>query len=381
MVTGTRAEYGLLSGLISGIEQADDLVLQLIVTGSHLSAAHGNTYLEIEADGHHIDAKIPILSTGDSPVDVARALAAAIAGAADVLAELRPDIVVLLGDRYEIFGVAASCLILGIPIAHLHGGETTEGAIDESLRHAITKMSALHFVAAEAYRQRVVQMGENPEHVFLVGGLGVDMIAHTPLLSRSELEADLDIDLSKRFYVVTFHPETVSSVSGPEQVTPLLEALSREPEIGLIFTLPNADAESGSIRATILDFVAARANAHAFESLGFRRYLSLVPLASAVIGNSSSGLAEAPTFHVPTLNIGSRQDGRLRAESVIDTPNSVNDIQAALQRLADPDFLKAVEMCTNPYGDGGATVRIVEVLRAQDLEGLTRKPFRDIPSL
>lgn len=378
IVTGTRAEYGLLSGVIEAVEAADDLQLQLVVTGAHLSPHHGNTVAEIVADGHRIDATVPILTQGDTRLDMARAIAAAVSGGSEALATLQPDIVVLLGDRYEILGFATACLALGIPIAHLHGGETTEGAIDESVRHAVTKMSALHFVAAEPYRRRVLQLGENPQHVYLVGGLGVDAIRRTSLLTQAELETDLGFSLDQPPLLVTFHPETITEQPGDEQIRPLLETLRHLSDETILFTMPNADAEGAAIRTAIEQFVADHPNAHARDSLGYLRYLSLLPMAKAVVGNSSSGLAEAPTFQVPTINIGHRQDGRLRAASVIDCANDAASIRAALQRLDDRAFQETLAGSVNPYGDGGAAERIIAVLRTVPLDDLTRKPFWDV---
>lgn len=384
MVTGTRAEYGLLRGVMQGIVDDAALQLQLVVTGTHLSPEFGLTYRAIEQDGFHIDGKVPILphdaaARDDSPVGIARAMAAGLQGFAEALQDLQPDLVVVLGDRYEMLAAVTAALLARIPVAHLHGGEATEGAIDEAIRHAITKMSHLHFVAAEDYRRRVIQLGEQPERVFLVGGLGVDCIRHTPLLGRAELEAALGLSFGDRSLLVTFHPVTLEEETAGAQMGELLAALTGLPDTKLIFTLPNADPGGRVLGGMIERFVATTPNAHAFASLGTQRYLSCLAQVDGVIGNSSSGLLEAPTFRKGTINIGDRQRGRLRAASVIDCAATREAIADALRRLYSPEFQACLSGVVSPYGEGGASQKVVEVLKTVPLGGIIKKSFHDLP--
>lgn len=378
MVTGTRAEYGLLRLVLDGLRTAEGVELQLLVTGAHLEPRFGLTVGEIEQDGFRIDARVPMQLESDTPQGVARSMGLALSGASDAFARHRPDVVVVLGDRFEIFAVAAAAMLAGIPIAHIHGGETTEGAFDEAIRHSVTKMSHLHFVAAEEYRQRVIQLGEDPARVFLVGGLGVDAIRRIPLLERAALEASLGIALGTRNLLVTFHPVTLEPATAGRQLGELLAALNLLPETQLIFTMPNADTGSHVLIDMIERFVATHPNAAAFTSLGHHRYLSLLQFVDGVVGNSSSGLTEAPSFRIGTVNIGDRQKGRLRAESVIDCEPDRQAIGRAIARLYAPEFREACRTVRNPYGDGGASERIVEVLRVHPLAGVLKKRFHDI---
>lgn len=379
IVTGSRAEYGLLRPVIDGVMVDPTLELQLVVTGMHLSAEFGSTWHEIERDSVPIARRVEMLLGSDSAIGVTKSTGLGMIGFADAFAELRPDIVVVLGDRFEILAAAAAALLAAIPIAHLHGGETTEGAFDEAIRHAVTKMAQLHFVAARPYRDRVIQLGEAPERVFEVGGLGVDAIGRVDPMSRAELERDLGVDLGRRSLVVTYHPVTLEPGAAGEQLKALLDALDlAEPDTTLIFTMPNADTGGRALKAMVEDYVATRSNAHAFASLGQRRYFSLLGLVDGVVGNSSSGLAEAPSFGIGTVNIGDRQAGRLRATSVIDCPPERDGIVQALRRLHDPVFLDQLGDVVNPYGKGGAGPAIVEVLRTVALDGLVRKRFHDL---
>lgn len=377
-VTGTRAEFGLLQRLIIAVASAPGLAAQIIATGTHLSPEHGNTYREIEAAGLEIDCKLEMLLDASTPSGITKSMGVQLIGLADAYARLRPDIIVLLGDRYEALGAATAALIAGIPVAHIHGGEVTEGAFDESIRHAITKLSHLHFVAAEEYSRRVLQMGESPEHVFLVGGLGVDAIRGIELLDRPSLEVALDFHLGDRSLLVTFHPETLEKGGSCEQVVELLAALHKLQDTQLIFTMPNADPGSREVRQLITDFIDSHPNAKGFSSLGQLKYLSCLKHVDGVVGNSSSGLAEAPTFGTGTVNIGMRQKGRLRAASVIDCPPARNDILRSIERLYDPDFQEVLASVSNPYGDGGASDRILEVLSSCPIGDICRKPFRDV---
>lgn len=379
IVTGSRAEYGLLRPVIDGLLADPALELQLVVTGMHLSAEFGSTWREIEADGIPIAARVEMLLGSDTAVGVTKSTGLGMIGFADAFARLGPDIVVLLGDRFEILAAATAALLAAIPVAHLHGGETTEGAFDEAIRHAVTKMAQLHFVAARPYRDRVIQLGEAPERVFEVGGLGVDAIGRIARMSRDELEADLGVDLARRSLLITFHPVTLDAGSAEDQLRALLAALDDcEAGTTLIFTMPNADTGGRALRALVEDFVADRPDAHAFASLGQRRYLSLLGEVDAVIGNSSSGLAEAPSFGIGTVNIGDRQTGRLKASSVIDCDPTRYGIARALRRLRDADFVASLADTVNPYGRGGAGPAIVEVLRTVSLDGLVKKRFHDL---
>lgn len=379
IVTGTRAEYGLLNGVIDGVRGADGLTLQLVVTGMHLSPEFGLTYREIEADGFAIDERIEMLLSSDTPIGVSKAIGLGMIGFADAFARLRPDVVVLLGDRFEILAAASAALIAGIPIAHIHGGESTEGALDEAIRHSVTKMAHLHFVAAAPYRDRVIQLGEAPERVFLVGGLGIDAIHRLDLLDRDGLEQALGFMLGERNLLITFHPPTLQPDQAAEQMQALLDALDLlGPETHLIFTMPNADAGGRELKAMVDRFVESRPNARAFTSLGQHRYLSCMRHMDAVVGNSSSGLLEAPALGIGTINIGDRQTGRLKASSVVDCAPQREAIATALDHLFSANFQAKQARKDNPYGNGGASEAIVAELTSHPLDGLLKKQFYDI---
>lgn len=379
VVSGTRADYGLLQWVMHGIRREPGLALQIVATGMHLSPEFGLTYRDIEVDGFVIDRKLDVLLSSDSSTGVTKSVGIGTIAFADAFAELQPEIVVILGDRFEIFSAATAAMIAGLPIAHLHGGEITEGAFDDAIRHAITKMAHLHFVAAEEYRSRVIQLGEDPERVFLCGGLGVDTISKTPLLDREAFEAAIDFKLGKRNLLVTFHPVTREYDAAAGQMTELLAALDRLEDTHLILTMPNADTGGRELIRLIEDFVAARPHAKAFTSLGQLRYLSCIAHVDGVVGNSSSGLAEVPTFRKGTINIGDRQRGRLKAKSVIDCEPTCSSIGAALEKLYSPTFQVGLESVRNPYGEGGASEMIVEVLKRFDLDGIVKKAFYDLP--
>ena len=378
VVTGTRADYGLLKWVIRNIAHDPDLTLQLVATGMHLSPEFGLTYREIEQDGFHIDRKVEMLTSSDTAVGTAKALGLGIIGFADVLADLQPDLLVVLGDRFEIFGVVSAALFAKIPVAHLHGGELTQGAYDDAMRHSITKMSHLHFVAASEYRDRVIQLGEQPERVYQVGGLGVDSIKKLILLGRTELETSLDFKFGEKNLLVTFHPTTMDAVSGSQQLQALLQSLEALPDTHLIFTLPNADTGSRALIAMIEKFVLEHENAHAYTSLGQLRYLSCVAQVDGVVGNSSSGLLEAPSLGVGTINIGDRQKGRLCAASVINCEPLAPSISAALQKLYSPGFKESLVNVQSPYGQGGASDKIVEILKYVPLDALLTKKFYNL---
>lgn len=379
IATGTRAEYGLLRWVMEGVRNDPELELQIIATGMHLSPAFGLTYREIEEDGFTLDRKIEILSDSDTPVGISKSMGLAMAGFAQAYAELQPDLLLILGDRYEIFSAASAAMVACIPIAHLHGGEATEGLIDEAIRHSLTKMSHYHYVAADEYRQRVIQLGESPERVFLVGGLGVDGISKVSLMSRTELETSLDFKFGTHNLLVTFHPVTLESNSASEQMQALLNALHQLEDTHIIFTLPNADTGGRVLIRMIEAFVATHPNTRSYPSLGQKRYLSCIAQIDGVVGNSSSGLMEVPSFRKGTVNIGDRQNGRLRAESVIDCGSGEAEIAAALRRLYAPEFQTVLANVRNPYGEPGASAKIVDSIKQVDLKNVLKKRFHDLP--
>ncbi len=378
LVTGTRAEYGLLCWLMKEIQEDPDLDLQLIVTGMHLSPEFGSTWREIEKDGFDIAAKVEMLLSSDTPVGIAKSTGLGILGFADALDRLKPDILVVLGDRFEILGAVTAAHIARIPVAHIHGGEITQGAVDEAFRHSTTKMAQLHFAAAEPYRKRIIQMGEHPSRVFCTGSPGLDHLDHTDYLSREALAEDLGISLTPPFFLVTYHPVTLQG--NPEaSFSALLEALEAFPKASVIFTHPNADTEGRGLIRMIESYVSRHpGRACAVASLGQRRYLSVLKMCDAVVGNSSSGLTEAPSFGVPTVNMGDRQKGRLRASSVWDCEETCESIRETLNKALSPEFRQEAAQTINPYGQGGASKKIKEILKHTPLEGLLKKTFFDI---
>lgn len=379
VVTGTRAEYGLLYWLMKEIQADDALELQIIATGAHLSPEFGLTYKTIENDGFVIDEKVEMLLSSDTPVGVTKSMGVALIGFADAFARLSPDIVVVLGDRYEILAAAEAALVANIPIAHIHGGEITEGAIDDSIRHAITKMAHLHFVAAPAYRNRVIQMGENPERVYEVGAVGIDNIVKTPLLSLSELEDSLQFPLGKKFFLVTYHPVTVSTVRKSDALQNLFDALDAFPEYRVLITKSNSDAGGREINRRINEYTQAhKERVYCSTSLGQLRYLSAMNLCSVVVGNSSSGLLEAPVLRKPTVNIGLRQKGRLKFPSVIDCEEGIREIISAIRQAISKDFQRSLSEMTVPHADGKIAIQIKMILRDIPLEGLFQKHFFDL---
>ena len=378
VVTGTRAEYGLLRWVMEGIRNSPKLELQVIATGMHLSPEFGLTFNEIEKDGFRINRKVEMLLSSDTPVGVTKSMGIGMIGFTDAFNELKPDLLLVLGDRYEIFTAVSAALVARIPAAHLHGGETTEGAFDEAFRHSITKMSHLHFVAAEEYRKRVIQLGEHPERVFLVGGLGIDNINKLNLLEKDELEKSLDFKLGKKNLMITFHPVTLEKNSSAQQMKELLEALANLNETKLIFTMPNSDTDSRIIIQMIEEFVVKHLHARAFTSLGQLRYLSCIKYVDGVVGNSSSGLAEVPTFKKGTINIGDRQKGRLKGESVIDCEPNKKAIRNAIQKLYSLEFQAKLKTVKSPYGTGGASEAIVKTLERVSLDALLKKKFYNL---
>lgn len=378
VVTGTRAEYGLLSRLIRKIEESDETCLQLIVTNMHLSPTYGETYKEIESDGFKIDYKIPIIEEGRNDSEATlNSMAKAISGFAKAFNELKPDIVVLLGDRYELLAAAESALIEKIPIAHIHGGELTEGAYDDAIRHSITKMSHLHFTSTETYRKRVIQLGEQPDRVFNVGSLGVENINNIQLLSKKQTEDALNFKLDKNTILVTYHPVTISGLK--KDVYEFMEALDERLDIRVVFTMPNSDDGSSVIVDAINSFVKKNHDrAIAFKSLGLKRYLSVMKYCRAVVGNSSSGILEAPSFCIPTLNIGDRQKGRIAAKSVINCGEDKNSILAGLDIVLSEEFSNFCKSVVNPYRKENTLEVIFSTIKNYPIEGITKKKFYDI---
>ncbi|MGE8659808.1 MAG: UDP-N-acetylglucosamine 2-epimerase [Achromobacter sp.] len=376
-VTGSRAEYGLMRSLLGAIAADPALTLQIVATGMHLSPEFGMTYRGIEEDGFRIDAKVEMLLSADSPVAVTKSLGLGVIGFADAFDRLAPDIVVVLGDRFEILAAAQAAMLACIPIAHIHGGETSEGAFDEGIRHAITKMAQWHFVAAEPYRRRVVQLGEAPDRVFNVGAPGLDILATAKWMNRDELATSLDMELGKPLFVVTYHPVTLESRSPRDAMMQLLGALAAFPQATIVFTYPNADTGGRVLIDCIDQFVARnRSRAKAFVSLGQLRYLSLMREADVVIGNSSSGLTEAPAMKRATVNIGNRQNGRLKASSVIDATDDQASIIDAIERALSAEFVSRLPATHSLYGQGDAAAAIVSILRSATLS--VQKAFFDI---
>lgn len=380
IVTGSRSEYGLLRCLIKVLDQDEEVDCQLIVTGSHLAPEFGLTWQEIVKDGFKIAKKVEILLSSDTRSGTCKSMGLAMVGMADALEELRPDIVVVLGDRFEIFAAAAAAMVCGYPLAHIDGGELTEGALDDSFRHCITKMAHLHFSATERYRRRVIQLGEMPERVYNVGGIHVDATKNIPLLGKKQVETILGTPLGGKTVCVTYHPETLlPSHMQESNVCALLEALGMLVDTKIIITLPNADPGSRTIIERIREFGSRAEDVHIFESLGHTCYLSLLQYVDAVVGNSSSGIVEAPLFGIGTVNIGDRQKGRVGGESVLNVPPEKEKIYQAIRRTQSPEFKAGLKSLGNPYGTGGAAIRIKDILKKVKLEGLTRKRFYDLP--
>jgi len=375
VVTGTRAEYGLLRWLMDGINKSTKLDLQIVATGMHLSPEFGLTYQEIENDGFKIDRKIEMLVSSDSANGIVKSMGLGMIGFTDTLTELKPDLIVVLGDRYEIFTAVTTAMIFRTPVAHLQGGEATEGVIDESIRHSITKMSHLHFVAAEEYKKRVIQLGEQPDNVFLVGGLGIDNIIKLNLLERKDFEKSIDFKLGINNLLITFHPVTLEENTSAKQMNEILMALKELKHTHLIFTMPNADTDGRIIFKMIEDFVNNHPYAKSFTSLGQYRYLSCIKHVDGVIGNSSSGLIEVPTFKKGTINIGDRQRGRIKAESVIDCKPTAKSVSDAIKKLYSSEFQQKLKTIQNPYGSGGASEAIVKTLENISLKTILKKKF------
>ena len=381
-VTGTRAEYGLMSGLMKQVELSSKTQLQIIATNMHLSPRYGNTYLEIESDGFKVDKKLSIIDdkASDSAVETVKSMARALNGFAEAFVELRPDLIVVLGDRYELLAAASAALIERIPLAHIHGGEITEGAYDDAIRHSITKMSHLHFTSTEEYRKRVIQLGEHPQRVFCVGALGVENIKKIPLMSKEEIEQSIDFCIDKNTILVTYHPVTIGNNSVEYDIKELINALEERKELRIIFTMPNSDTGGQYIVKAINDFSANnRKRTKVFKSLGVKRYLSVMKYAAAVVGNSSSGIIEVPSFGIPTLNIGDRQKGRISCESVYNTATDKTSVLLGLDKVLSKDFRELSRVARNPYEKEDTAQSIFKVISTYPLDNLCQKSFYNIP--
>jgi len=378
VITGTRAEYGLLRWVMEEIKGSNVLTLNLIVCGMHLSPEFGLTIKQIEEDGFKVNKKIEMLLSSDTPASIAKSMGIGLISFADALEDLKPDLIMVLGDRYEILSAASAALVARIPVAHLHGGESTEGCIDEAIRHSITKMSHIHFVACNPYQKRVIQLGEQPSTVFNVGGLGIDNILKLNLLDKNKLEQSLDFEFRKKNFLITFHPVTLESNTSEEQMNQLLESLSSFEETGFIFTMPNSDTHGRILFAMIKKFAEENSNAKYFTSLGQLRYLSCIQQTDLVIGNSSSGIIEAPTFRKPTINIGDRQKGRIKADSIIDCKPEKESIINAIKKAISVDFQESVKKTINPYGNGGASSKIVKILEEYNFDDIIKKNFYNL---
>lgn len=376
--TGSRAEYGLLYWLMAGIKKNKLFDLQLIVSGMHLSPSHGETWREIECDGFEISAKVEMLLSSDTPVGTTKSIGLGVIGFADALDRLKPDLIIVLGDRYEALAITQAALIFRIPIAHIHGGETTEGAYDDSIRHAITKLSTFHFTSTEEYRRRVIQMGENPSKVVNIGAIGLDHLRRTELLSLEELSVNLNFEIRQPYFVVTYHPATIGAEDPGTTFKNILKALDLFPSHQVILTFPNSDDGAYVITQLIESYVKDHpTRAIAVKSLGSKRYLSALKWAAAVIGNSSSGIIEAPSFSIPSINVGTRQLGRLSAESVIHAKTDDGSIVRAIQFALDLRCSKdATDVFSNPYGGGNASEVIIDFIEKMNKPSV-QKTFYD----
>ena len=379
VITGSRAEYGLLSGLMKAIHEDADLRLQIIATNMHLSSEFGLTYREIEKDGFTIDKRVEMLLSSDTPNATAKSVGLGTIGFADAYEDLKPDMIVVLGDRYEILAAVSTALFYKIPVAHLHGGEITEGAYDDCIRHAITKMSHLHLTSTEEYRNRVIQLGEQPERVFNVGAIGIENIKKVPLMSKRELEESLGFEMGNKCLLVTYHPVTLENSTAEEQSQNLLNSLDQYKDYRIIFTMPNSDTNGRIIMQEIENYVEKnKERAVAFKSLGLKRYLSALQYVSAVVGNSSSGIIEVPSFGIPTLNIGDRQKGRIAAESVVHCGTTFDDINQGLQIALSELQMRVSQTCITPYGKEDTTNTIVRIIKDYPIDGLIQKSFYNL---
>ena len=380
VVTATRAEYGLLKPVMSRIKDDEGLELQILVIGAHLSPEFGLTYKEIEKDGFEIDQKIEMLLSSDTSTGVVKSMGVELISLAEYFEGHRPDMLVVLGDRYEMLMVASAALIFAIPIAHIHGGEITEGAFDDAIRHSITKMSQIHFASTEEYRHRIIQLGENPRNVFYTGALGVENIVNEELLDRTSLESDIDFFIDENTIMVTYHPVTLENIPSKVQFEKLLAVIEKNEKLRVIFTKANSDTDGRIINYMIDKFVEShKERCVAFTSLGRVRYLSALQFCGAVVGNSSSGIIEAPSFHIPTINIGNRQQGRIYADTVINCGYEMESIQMALDKAFSGEFQNQLKMVNNPYEKTGTSKLIVEKIKEMLIkDNGVKKHFYDV---
>lgn len=379
VVTGTRADYGLLYWTMKGLQQEPFVELQVVVTGMHLSPEFGSTGEQIKKDGFLVNKEVECLLSSDTEVGITKSMGLGMIGFADAIKELKPDLMLVLGDRFEIFSAVSAAMIAKIPVAHCHGGEATEGAFDESIRHSITKMSHIHFTSTEEYKKRVIQLGEHPNNVYNVGALGIENINKLTLLSRDDFEKSINFKLNKKNVLVTFHPVTLDTLSAESQCQALIEALDELTDTNIIFTMPNADTNGRVIIRKIEDYV--KVNTHksiAFTSLGQLRYLSAMNYIDCVVGNSSSGLIEVPSFKIATINIGDRQSGRVVGDSVINCEPNKNDLSVALEKGLSRVFKESIQSSKNPYGEENASVRIIEIVTKYSLDGILKKQFYNL---
>jgi len=379
VVTTSRAEYGLLYWLMRSIKSDDDVDLQLVVSGSHLMSKFGDTYKQIINDGFEINVKIELKLSDDTDLGISHAMAGALDGFSNAYEEIKPDVIVLLGDRYEILSASIAALISGIPVAHVHGGEITEGAFDEAIRHSVTKMSHIHFTSTDEYKKRVIQLGENPDNVFSVGALGIESINRIVTLTKEELEKSLGVKFARKNLLVTYHPVTLDYNTTSDKTEELFYALDELDNTNIIFTLPNADPGHDKIIGLINNFASKKPeNRFVFKSLGQSRYLSVLKIVDAVVGNSSSGIIEVPSFRKATINIGDRQKGRIAADSVINCNLEKNSIINAINKIYSEEFKGLLKKLVNPYDSGNSSEKILKVLKEINLDNILKKKFHDI---
>ncbi len=379
VVTGTRAEYGLLYWTLKGLKESPLVDLIICVTGMHLSPEFGLTYQQIETDGFEINGKVEMLLSSDTSVGISKSIGLGIIGFADYYGRSKPDLILVLGDRFEIFAAVSAAMIARIPVAHCHGGEATEGLIDEPIRHSVTKMSHIHFTSTKEYRNRVIQLGEQPENIYNVGALGIENINRIVLLEKDEFENSINFKLAECNFLVTFHPVTLEQATAEDQVESLLQAISQFPDAHIIFTKPNADNDGRIIIKMIDDYVSKhQSRAISFVSLGQLRYLSAIKHVDVVIGNSSSGLLEVPSFKKPTINIGDRQRGRIKAASVIDCDEKTSSISEAIALGLSKEFKESIKDIKNPYGTGNPSAEIISVLVNKPLDNIIKKVFYNL---
>lgn len=379
VITGTRAEYGLMRWIIQYLHDDSEIELQIVATGMHLSPEFGLTYKNIIQDGFKINKKVEMLLSSDTFIGLSKSMGLGMISFSEVYDDLSPDIILVLGDRFEIFSAVAAAMVSRIPVAHIHGGEATEGLIDEPIRHSITKMSHIHFTATEVYRNRVIQLGEQPVTVFHTGTPGLDNISNLKLYDKIEFEKSINFEIGEKCFLVTFHPVTLEKGTSAYQFDEILAAIEYFKDYKVIFTLPNADTDGRIVIEKIQGYVSLNSNrAVVFTSLGQIRYLSALKYVSMVIGNSSSGLMEAPSFKIPTINIGDRQQGRIKADSVIDCLPSKEEIIKSISLGLSVEFQAKLLNVQNPYGIGGASKKIVEILKNIDLKNILKKQFYNI---